>query len=501
MQMRSLAVSAGIVAAVAITGARAQITSNPIPAPIEKRGIAVEIRDVVRLPDTRGLRPLSEDVNPAGWARVSFVRDAPDGRRFANDSRGRLYLLEAGRPPAVYADVAAAFPFAVYNRLESGFIGFDFHPEFAKNGLFYTIHAERAPGNPAKPDFVPPGFGAADVNFHNIITEWRATSPAAATFAGTRRELLRVAHIVQTLTHPMGNVEFNPTAKPGSEDYGLLYTSGSDLGFSNGAGPNGRNPSQTQRLDSVVTAILRIDPRSPSVTKGTRGLGDYTVPPSNVFAADDNPATLGEIYAYGFRNAHRLSWDMTDGTMFAFDIGMDHVEEINIVRNGGNYGWMKREGYWENGMVRPGGALNQLFPLPADVLEGRTKDEFIYPVAIYDHDEGVAISGGFAYNGKIQALRGKIVFGDVNRGRVFVADTAAVKKADDGIPQTVAPVEEVQLYVRDAGGERTDVTFKGLVEKTMGTTLTRSDLHIGRGRDGELLLTSRQDGWIRTLVP
>ncbi len=56
--------------------------------------------------------------------------------------------------------------------------------------------------------------------------------------------------------------------------------------------------------------------------------------------------TLGEIYAYGFRNAHRLSWD-TDGTMFASDIGMDNIEEINIVRNGENYGWMRREGYFE----------------------------------------------------------------------------------------------------------------------------------------------------------
>ncbi len=499
MRIRTV-VSLSIVAASAVVATHAQITSNPIPAPVEKRGVAVEIRDVVRLPDTRGLRPLSEDVNPAGWARVSFVRDAPDGRRFANDSRGRLYLLDSSNVPSVYADVAATFPHAIYNRLESGFIGFDFHPEFAKNGLFYTIHAERAPGNPATPNFIPPGFSAADVNFHNIITEWRATNPAAGTFAGTRRELLRVAHIVETLTHPMGNVEFNPTAKPGAEDYGLIYTSGSDLGFSNGAGPHGRNPAQTQRLDSVVTAILRIDPRSPSVTKGTKGLGDYTVPPSNVFAADGNPATLGEIYAYGFRNAHRLSWDTTDGTMFALDIGMDNVEEINIVRNGGNYGWMKREGYWENGMSRPGGALNQLYPLPADVLEGRTKDEFIYPVAMYDHDEGVAISGGFAYTGKIPALRGKFVFGDVNRGRVFVADTAAMKKANDGIPQTVAPIEEVQLFTRE-GGTRTDVTFKGLVEKTMGAMLTRADLHIGRSRDGELFLTSRQDGWIRTLVP
>ena len=81
----------------AMAALHAQITSNPIPAPVEKRGLAVEIRDVVRLPDTRGLRPLTEDVNPAGWARVSFVRDAPDGRRFANDSRGRLYLLDGGK--------------------------------------------------------------------------------------------------------------------------------------------------------------------------------------------------------------------------------------------------------------------------------------------------------------------------------------------------------------------------------------------------------------------
>jgi hypothetical protein len=500
MRIPTLPLAALLVAVWAMAALTAQITRNPIPAPVEKQGLAVEIRDVVRLPDTRGLRPLTEDVNPAGWARVSFVRDAPDGRRFTNDSRGRLYLLEGGNQPVVYADVAATFPRAVYNRLESGFIGFDFHPEFAKNGLFYTIHAEHAAGNPATPNFIPPGFTAADVHFHNVITEWRAKTPAANAFEGTRRELLRVAHIVETLTHPMGNVEFNPTAKPGSPDYGLLYTSGSDLGFSNGAGPHARNPGQTQRLDSVVTAILRIDPRSPAETKGVKGLGDYTIPPSNVFAADGKPDTLGEIYAYGFRNAHRLSWDMADGTMFALDIGMNHIEEINIVRNGGNYGWMKREGYWENGMSRPGGALDQLFPLPAEVLDGRTTDEFMYPVAIYDHDEGVAISGGFAYNGTIPALGGKFVFGDINRGRVFAADTAALKKADDGKPQTVAPIQEIQLYTRDASGARVDVTFKGLVETAMGTTLPRADLHIGRSRDGELFLTSRQDGWIRMLV-
>ena len=477
----------------------AQITSNPIPAPIVKRGLAAEIKDLVRLPDTRGIRPADQDVSPAGWARVSYVRDLPDGRRFANDSRGFLYLIGSNNQPQVYANVAAVFPNAVYNRLESGFIGFVFHPEFARNGLFYTVHAERGPGNPKTPDFIPPGFTPKDVTYHNIITEWHATNPKANAFEGTRRELLREAHVVANLTHPMGAVEFNPTAKPGDPDYGLLYTSGSDHGFSNGGGPNANTASQTQRLDSIITAILRFDPRSPKVTGGVKGLGDYTIPMANKFASDGDPKTLGEIYAYGFRNAHRLSWD-TDGTMFASDIGMNNVEEINIVRNGENYGWMKREGVWENGRWR-GGELGQLFPLPADVLNGREKDGLTYPVAMYDHDEGRSVTDGFAYHGRIAALRGKFVFGDIQSGRVFAADLAEMKKADDGIPQTVASIEEIQLYVRDASGNRTNVSFQELIDRTMGASISRADLHISRTGDGELLLTSRQDGMIRMLVP
>lgn len=482
-----------------VSAADVPITSNPIPEPIVKRGIAVEVRDLARLPDTRGLRPADQDVAPAAWARVSYVRDSPDGRRFANDSRGFLYLIDSNNQPQVYANIAATFPLTVYGRLESGFIGFVFHPEFATNGLFYTVHAERGPGNPKTPDFIPIGYGLKDVTYHNVITEWHATNPAANAFEGTRRELLRAAHVVLNLTHPIGAVEFNPTAKRGDPDYGLLYTSGSDFGFSNGGGPNASNPAQTQRLDSIITAILRIDPRSPSVTRGRKGLGDYTVPVANKLAADGDPKTLGEIYAYGFRNAHRLSWD-TDGTMFASDIGMNHIEEINIVRNGENYGWMKREGYFENGRVR-GGALNELYPLAPEILDGRVKDGYTYPVVVYDHDEGRAVTDGFPYHGRIAALKGKFVFGDIQNGRVFVSDLAAMKKADDGIPQTVAPVEEVQLYVRDAGGKRVDVSFRDLIDKTMGKPAPRADLHISRSRDGELFLTSRQDGMIRMLVP
>src|SRR4029434_8784413 len=148
-----------------------------------------------------------------------------------------------------------------------------------------------------------------------------------------------------------------------------------------------------------------------------------------------------------------------------------------------------------------GGELNQLYPLPPEVLNGREKDGLTYPVAMFDHDEGRAVTDGVPYHGKIAALQGKFVFGDIQSGRLFAADLAELKKADDGIPQTVARIEEIQLYVRDAGGNRIGVSMRELVERAMDTSLPRVDLHISRSRDGELLLTSRQDGVIRMLVP
>ncbi len=162
---------------------------------------------------------------------------------------------------------------------------------------------------------------------------------------------------------------------------------------------------------------------------------------------------------------------------------------------------MAREGYWENGMIRPGGELHQLFELPADVLDGTIEDPYTYPVAIYDHSEGNAITAGFAYHGRIDALRDKFVFGDLVRGRLFAADLTAMEAADDGVPGTVAPIEEIQLYVRDADGNRVNVTMLDLIERANGETSARADLHLSHSLDGEIFLTSRMDGMIRMLVP
>jgi hypothetical protein len=134
-------------------------------------------------------------------------------------------------------------------------------------------------------------------------------------------------------------------------------------------------------------------------------------------------------------------------------------------------------------------------------MSGRRTDGFTYPVAVYDHNDGQAVTGGFAYHGRVEALRGKFVFGDIVRGRLFAADLAAMKAADDGVAGTTAPVEEIQLWVRRADGGRTRVSFRELLERANGATATRADLHLGRSRDGEIFLTSRQDGMVRMLVP
>ena len=111
--LRSLLIVASCSAASTLYAGAAQI-ADPLAARVEKRGLMVEIKEITTLPDTRGLRPPDQDVNPAGTARISYIRDLPDGRRFVNDSRGLLYLLDRDNRPTVYADVGAVFVDAGY---------------------------------------------------------------------------------------------------------------------------------------------------------------------------------------------------------------------------------------------------------------------------------------------------------------------------------------------------------------------------------------------------
>ena len=206
--------------------------SNPIPAPIVKRGLAVEIREVVRLPDTRGLRPADQDVAPAGWARVSYVRDLPDGRRFANDSRGFLYLLDSQQPALGVRERRRRLSVAPST---TGWRAGSSGSTFTRSSRATACSTRCTPSARwairRRPNFIPPGFTAEGrdlpqhhhrVARHESGREHVRRAPGASCCAS--------AHVVTNLTHPFGAVEFNPTAKPGDPDYGLLYTSGSDHG-------------------------------------------------------------------------------------------------------------------------------------------------------------------------------------------------------------------------------------------------------------------------------
>ena len=85
---------------------------------------------------------------------------------------------------------------------------------------------------------------------------------------------------------------------------------------------------------------MRIDPAG----KNSRN-GKYGIPTTNPFVDSKDPLTVKEIYAYGFRNPHRFVWDKSNGNrMMATDIGESNIEELNIIENGGDYGWPRREG-------------------------------------------------------------------------------------------------------------------------------------------------------------
>ena len=135
MRRRQLQIIMSLLAIVAAGPVAAQIANNPIPAPVEKRGLAVEIVEQARLPDTRGNRPADQDVKPAGWARINYVRDLPDGRGFADNSRGFLYRIDSNNQPQVYANLAETFPLSVYNRLSSGYV-----PALPGKGRDLRIH-------------------------------------------------------------------------------------------------------------------------------------------------------------------------------------------------------------------------------------------------------------------------------------------------------------------------------------------------------------------------
>ena len=422
--------------------------SNPIPDTINPGSLTLRIVDWVQVPNSSG-----------SSARINLAVPSPDGsgRVFVNDQRGYIHVIQndvISEYFNAYGVLTNAIPTSFYG---VGLTSLAFHPDFANNGIFYTVHMEQP--NTGTADFIQTEH--LNVFLHSIITQWTAQDPTANTFSGTHVEFLRVE--APTYHHAIQQLAFNPVAMAGHSDYGMLYV---------GHGDGDELPTaRAQTLNSLHGSILRLDTYGNDSSNGR-----YGIPIDNPFANDLDPNTLGEIWAHGFRNPHRISWDTLTGIMFTGDIGEHQIEEINIVEAGGNYGWNQREGTFlfnqSNNSV--------VYPLP-----GNDSDfGYSYPVLQYDHDDGIAIMGGYVYRGsQIAELYGQYLFGDLVTGRMFYA------AADDFVQGQQSTAQQLNLL----NASDVAVTMSGLVGSS------RVDLKFGFDHNNELLILSKADGKIRRL--
>jgi hypothetical protein len=450
----------------------AQTTGNPFTTPIDaERGlVVVDVVEFASIPDSDGEA-----------ARMMLLVDEPGTRRlFVSDMRGPLHSVSYdGRSVALYVDVNdPAWGIGVeYGGRERGFQSFAFHPEFGRAGSagfgrFYTW--TDTPDNRPEADFKP---GGGDNTHHTVLHEWRAADPAAARYdGGAPRELARFEQ--PFANHNAGHLAFNPLASPGDEDYGLLYVGSAD-------GGSGGDPlNLSQDLGSAFGKILRIDPLGSNSANGR-----YGIPATNPYARDENPTTLGEIYASGMRNPQRFAWDPVTGNLFMADIGQNIVEKVSLVTAGANLGW----NVWE-------GSYRFLSREGVGIADPRSDPAITYPVVEYGRFDPllqgrVAVTGVHVYRSDaIPQLRNRVLFGDMVNGEIFYFDADDLPRGGtDGIRR---------VLLRDGGETK---TFLQLVqEKNLEQgrpPATRTDLRFGAGPDDRVFLLNKHDGTIRLLVP
>lgn len=474
-------------------------------------------------------------------SRVNALREEVGGstRVFISDLNGPLYIVDKQtRKLTVYLDFNGRNGAdGIFRRLYTaqgygnGLNGFYLDPDYARNGKFYTVHIEdpstpgsKLPNNARFPGFNVEGYTTTDairtpgpLQNEAVLVEWTDSNPANSTFEGTARELLRVQ--LNTRSHPMGDLIFNPAAVRGDPDWRVLYVECGD-------GASGESTikeirSNPQRLDNLEGKILRIIPdlNEHVSTSAISENGRYRIPNDNPFVS--TPGARKEIWAYGFRNPHRLNWAIdpanpANNHLIANSVGLHTWETVYIVRKGVNYGYARREG---NQLLKPD---NTTGPLPADdripLQIGETPTDTLltptYPVIQYGHDAsgGDSIGSGFVYNGTaVPALRGKYVFTDLTTGRIWYADYKDMLAADDGKAASLARIHEVKVrwkakaydsmfpVVEAAYHERGGKSprLPGRPELVFGG---RADVRFAVDAGGELYLYSKGDGVIRKVT-
>jgi len=372
---------------------------DPIPKPIETGKIHVTLKTV------------ATGLTAPNWG--TFAPGVPRSPLFVTDQPGFLWAIDLGTGAKLaILDVSDRLvPLGAFGDYdERGLLGVAFHPNYAGNGLLYTYTSEPVAGDA---DFttMPPGVPA---DHQSVILEWQVLpdplDPQSVVDPASVRELLRIDE--PQFNNNGGAVNFGPDGRlyislgdgGGADDQdGQDFLGNPMVGHGFGNGQNPGNPLGT---------VLRIDPQGSNSANG-----NYGIPPDNPFVGEGG--LIEEIFAYGFRNPYRFSFDPLRGQLYLADRGQNDIEEVNIVVSGGNYGWNFKEGSFPfdpNGTADGFVTDRDLSGLPLD---------FIDPIAEYDHDEGMAIVGGFVYHGSSRALQDHYVFADrsqdffANNGRLF----------------------------------------------------------------------------------
>ncbi len=334
--------------------------------------------------------------------RPIVLTHAGDGsnRIFVATQRGVIHSFDDSADATetnVYLDIEDR---VVYNdkQNEEGLLGFAFHPRYKENGELFIYYTTRE-----KPQL-------------SVVSRFRVKkdNPNQADPA-SEEELLRIPQ--PFWNHNGGTIAFGPDGK--------LYIALGDGGAANDPQGNGQN------LKTWLGSILRIDVDTRDGDKA------YGIPKDNPFVS--NPKAAPEIWAYGFRNIWRMSFDKKTGQCWVGDVGQNLWEEIDLVEAGGNYGWNLREA---------------LHPFAADGV-GPRKD-LIDPIWEYHHNTGKSITGGNVYRGKkLPELDGSYVYADYVSGKFWALTYDFKQKrvtANRPIPGPKTPVlsfgedEQGELY-------------------------------------------------------
>ncbi len=315
-------------------------------------------------PSGTGIQDITLKLFAEEFRKPLYLTNTGAGSRvvFVIEQAGRVFAVKGGtRIKEPFMDITDR----VASGGEKGLLSITFHPEFKENGLIYANYTSKRSGR-----------------LETVVSEFKASEDRSSADTDSERVILRVRQPYGN--HNGGQIAFGPDR--------MLYIGLGDGGSGNDPHEHGQN------LNTLLGAILRIDINRNN-DNDTRS---YSVPPGNPFAGI--PEARGEIWAYGFRNPWRFSFDPATRRLYVGDVGQSAREEIDIVEMGKNYGWNTMEGT----ICTPG--VNPVC----------NKDGLEPPILDYGRKEGIAITGGYVYRGrKVSGLCGVYIYGDYGSGRIW----------------------------------------------------------------------------------